>query len=174
MRMVLAALHFAALKHRMAHRTDGETPYINHPIEVCFLLSSYGEVGNTNVLAAGALHDVLEDTDTTPLELGQEFNIAIAHLVAEVTDDRSLGKDERRRKQVFDTEYLSLEAKHIRLADKTSNIRSLVLCPGNWTRKSMTGYLSFASQVVDQVRGASSALAAEFDKAAELAWKMVE
>ena len=81
MNKVLAALHFAALQHRTAHRADGKTPYINHPIEVCFLLSSYGEVGNLDVLAAGALHDVLEDTMTTPFDLAQEFGDEIVKLV---------------------------------------------------------------------------------------------
>jgi guanosine-3',5'-bis(diphosphate) 3'-pyrophosphohydrolase len=58
------ALVFAAAKHRDQRRKDAAaTPYIAHPIGVAHRLAAHG-IYDVYTLAAAALHDTLEDTDT--------------------------------------------------------------------------------------------------------------
>src|SRR4051794_38560648 len=95
--LVLKAAEFAAEKHRMQRRKDVDaSPYINHPLALANILISEGHVEDPDVLVAALLHDTVEDTDTTTDELEQEFGKRIAEIVAEVTDDKSLPKEERK------------------------------------------------------------------------------
>lgn len=69
-RLLLAAVQFAAVKHKDQRRKDEEaSPYINHPVSVANLLASTGSVADIEVLTAAVLHDTIEDTETTPEEL---------------------------------------------------------------------------------------------------------
>ncbi len=52
------------------------------------------------VLAAALLHDTIEDTDTTYDELVEAFGKRVADIVAEVTDDKTLEKSERKQAQL--------------------------------------------------------------------------
>ena len=54
---VVAAVHFAAEKHRKQMRKDGERPYINHPVTVMHILASEAGVHDPVVLQAAVLHD---------------------------------------------------------------------------------------------------------------------
>ncbi len=57
---------FAAEKHTFQKRKNGNNvPYINHPLEVTHILARAG-ITDVNILSAGALHDTVEDTKTTP------------------------------------------------------------------------------------------------------------
>ena len=81
--------------------------------------------GNTVLVVAALLHDAIEDQRKTRAEIADLFGIRVADLVAEVTDDKSLPKPERKRLQVEKTPKKSREAKMIKLADKTSNVSVL-------------------------------------------------
>src|SRR5687768_13721156 len=84
---LLRAAAFAALKHRDQRRKgQGATPYINHPLAVANVLANEARINDPVVLAAALLHDTVEDTETTHDELVAEFGVAIAGVVAEVTD----------------------------------------------------------------------------------------
>src|SRR5216684_2484658 len=99
--LLLKALAFAAHKHRDQRRKDAESsPYINHPIALADVLINEGGVTDVEVLCAALLHDTVEDTATTHEELVNAFGSKIARIVAEVTDDKSLPKAERKRLQV--------------------------------------------------------------------------
>src|SRR5947199_4835157 len=112
---LLAALNFAAQKHRAQRRKDSEaTPYINHPIAVAELLARVGQVDDLSVLQAAILHDTVEDTQTTPEEIENQFGEAVRKLVAEVTDEKSLPKAERKRRQIEHAPQLSTAAKQIK------------------------------------------------------------
>jgi (p)ppGpp synthase/HD superfamily hydrolase len=101
LKMLLKALAFAAHKHSDQRRKDVESsPYINHPISLASILCNEGHVTDTEVICAALLHDTVEDTDTTAEELEQEFSPAIRHIVMDVTDDKTLGKAERKQRQV--------------------------------------------------------------------------
>ena len=66
------ACNFAAIKHRSQRRKNGDIPYINHPLEVAYILSAAG-VEDVATLCAAVLHDTVEDTETTHEELLKEF-----------------------------------------------------------------------------------------------------
>ena len=94
------------------------TPYINHPIEVAEVLSRIGGITELATLQAAILHDTIEDTETTPQELEDYFGQEVRLLVQEVTDDKSLPKQERKRLQVEHAANLSTPAKLIKIGDK--------------------------------------------------------
>src|ERR1039457_1850639 len=97
---VLKAADFAAKKHAGQKRKGaaGE-PYLNHLIEVARLVADALPESDPNLLMAALLHDSIEDVGVTRQELIDEFSADVADLVAEVTDDKSLQKAERKRLQ---------------------------------------------------------------------------
>jgi (p)ppGpp synthase/HD superfamily hydrolase len=153
--LVLSAADFAAARHRDQRRKGRDSePYVNHLIEVAHHLSRSASGHDPVLLAAGFLHDTIEDTDTTLGELDALFGPDVAHIVAEVTDDKSLRKDERKRLQVATITTKSRRAQLLAIADKTANLRSLVRdAPTDWTRGRIVEYGAWAQRVVDQIRG---------------------
>jgi guanosine-3',5'-bis(diphosphate) 3'-pyrophosphohydrolase len=165
--LLLRALAFAAHKHRDQRRKDPEaSPYINHPIALADVLVNEGGVRDVEVLCAALLHDTVEDTATTPQELEETFGPRIARIVAEVTDDKSLAKAERKRLQVEHAAALSPEAKLVKLADKICNLRDVAeRPPASWDLARRREYFDWAKRVVDGLRGAHPRLEAAFDAA---------
>src|ERR1700759_4798401 len=99
--LVSEAADLAARRHNgMARKGRGSEPYINHLAEVANLLSSATDGADAELVAAGWLHDTIEDTETTREELARRFSDRVASLVVECPDDMSLPKAERRRLQV--------------------------------------------------------------------------
>jgi len=118
------------------------------------------------LVMGGLLHDTLEDTDATYEDLVQRFGPEVAALVAEVTDDKSLRKEERKRLQVETTPKKSRRAKLLKIADKTSNLRGLVQSPPvGWTEERLRDYVVWAAEVVRSCRGLNEKLEAAFDAA---------
>ena len=116
-------------------------------------------------LAAAVLHDTLEDTDTTAEELEREFGIEVRRIVEEVTDDKALPKDMRKRLQVEHTPHASAKAKLVKLADKICNIIDVTHDPpAHWDRERRLGYLGWSELVVSGCRGPNAALEQYFDR----------
>ena len=165
--LLTRAADYAARQH-IAQRRKGETaePYINHLTEVAALLAEATGGEDVVLLMGGLLHDTLEDTDTTCEDLVQRFGPEVAALVAEVTDDKSLRKEERKRLQIEKTPGKSRRAKLLKLADKTSNLRSLVQSPPKgWTEERLRDYVVWADAVVRSCRALNATLEAGFDAA---------
>jgi (p)ppGpp synthase/HD superfamily hydrolase len=162
---LLQALHFSADKHRHQRRKDrSASPYINHPIEVAHVLASVGGVSDLTTLIAALLHDTIEDTATTGDELEQQFGREVRVLVEEMTDDKSLGKAERKRLQVEHARTASHRAKLIKLGDKICNVRDVTHAPPEgWSPERRREYLDWTEQVVAGCRGASAALERHYD-----------
>ena len=161
------ALDFAARKH-VHQRRKGETaePYINHLADVARLLAAATEGKDSVLVIAGLLHDTLEDTDTSYDELVAEFGLEVAALVAEVTDDKSLEQAERKRRQVEHAHRKSRRAKMLKLADKTSNLHSILSSPPvGWSQARKRDYFNWARRVVEGCRGVNAYLEQEFDRA---------
>ncbi|KAM4630083.1 guanosine-3',5'-bis(diphosphate) 3'-pyrophosphohydrolase MESH1 [Polymixia lowei] len=158
--ILLETVNFAAEKHRNQRRKDPEgTPYINHPIGVARILSHEGGVTDIEVLQAALLHDTVEDTDTSIAELEITFGATVARIVQEVTDDKTLPKQERKRLQVEHAPHRSHQAKLVKLADKLYNLRDLNRCtPTGWTAERVQEYFVWASQVVKGLKGTNPAL----------------
>jgi guanosine-3',5'-bis(diphosphate) 3'-pyrophosphohydrolase len=167
--LVLQALSFAARKHRDQRRKGSDhAPYINHLIDVLDLLWRVGEVRDAEVLAAAVLHDTVEDTGTSAVELEGLFGARVRGLVMEVTDDKSLPQQVRKELQVEHAAELSEGARLIKLADKTSNVRDLANHPPIlWPAARRRAYRAWAKRVVDALRGSNAALEAEFDRVLE-------
>jgi guanosine-3',5'-bis(diphosphate) 3'-pyrophosphohydrolase len=166
-RLVCEAAELAARRHNgMARKGRGNEPYINHLAEVANLLSAATDGGDAELVAAGWLHDTIEDTATTQDELAQRFGLRVAGLVAEVTDDMSLPKSERRRRQVVDAPHKSNGAKLIKIADKISNVRARIHAdPTAEERDDLDNYAAWAERVVAGCRGVNAALDSLFDEA---------
>lgn len=169
--LVLRALHFAADKHRQQRRKDVHaSPYINHPIAVAEVLRNVGGVDDAATLAAGILHDTIEDTETTPAELEREFGREIRVLVEEVTDDMSQPSRVRKQLQIERAPHASPRARLVKLADKICNIRDLADSPpAEWSAERKRNYVTWAQAVVAGVRGTNATLEAHFDALCERA-----
>lgn len=170
-RLVSEAAEFAARRHNgMARKGRGDEPYINHLAEVANLLSQATGGEDAELVAAGWLHDTVEDTATTHDELARRFGPRVASLVAEVTDDMTLSKSERRQKQAEDAPRKSAGAKLIKIADKISNVRARTLpTPSRDEREDLADYLDFSGKVVAGCRGTNGVLDQIFDETVALA-----
>jgi GTP diphosphokinase / guanosine-3',5'-bis(diphosphate) 3'-diphosphatase len=164
---LLKAIAFAADKHRRQRRKDAEaSPYINHPIAVVTALAVEGEVSDEVTLLAAALHDTVEDTQTTFGELEEHFGPEVAGLVRELTDDKSRDKMERKRLQIEHAAQSSSRAKQLKIADKICNIRDItVRPPADWAPERRSEYLRWSERVVAGCRNVNAKLDQAFDQA---------
>jgi len=161
------ALDFAARKHvHQRRKGDLAEPYVNHLSDVARLLAEATGGDDVTVVIAGLLHDTIEDTETTFAELAKEFGPEVAELVSEVTDDKSLPKAERKRLQVETAPHKSARARMIKLADKTSNLHSMIASPPkDWNLERRREYIDWAARVAAGCRGVNAYLEQEFDRA---------
>lgn len=164
--LLLRALQFSARRHRDQRRKDSNgSPYINHPIEVASLLANEGNVSDLTALLAAILHDTVEDTETTPEEIGAEFGNAVRELVEELSDDKTLPKAERKRLQVERAPLISDRAKWIKIADKICNVRDVTHAPpSEWSKARRQEYLDWTERVVAGCRGSNPALEKHYDR----------
>jgi (p)ppGpp synthase/HD superfamily hydrolase len=170
-RLISEAAELAARRHNgMARKGRGNEPYINHLAEVANLLAAATGGTDAELVAAGWLHDTIEDTKTRRQELAEKFSGRVASLVVEVTDDMTLPKDQRRQKQIVDAPHKSASAKLIKIADKISNIRARILPdPSQAERDDLIDYVDWAEKVVAGCRGGNALLDRTFDETVKLA-----
>jgi (p)ppGpp synthase/HD superfamily hydrolase len=149
-------------------------PYINHLLEVASLVTQATGGTDANVVIAALLHDAMEDQGVTPETIASDFGQRVADIVIEVTDDKSLPKAKRKRKQVESAPKKSREAKLVKLADKTSNVRAVAGSPApDWSVERRLEYIEWAREVVAGLRGTSPWLERQFDEAADQAVRSV-
>ena len=163
--LFIRAVHFAADKHRDQRRKDAKaSPYINHPIALAQVLSEEAGITDIDVLCAAILHDTIEDTRTTVDELRTNFGHRITDIVLEVTDDKSLSKEQRKKLQIEHSSHASYEARLVKLADKICNLRDILASPpSGWSLERQQEYFEWAARVIDGVRGSNAQLEAIFD-----------
>jgi (p)ppGpp synthase/HD superfamily hydrolase len=123
----------AAARWHVHQRRKGsaQEPYINHLLEVAGLVTEATDGIIPRVVIAALLHDAIEDQGVSAETIASEFGQHVADIVMEVTDDKTLPKDERKRKQIESAPKKSREAKVIKLADKTSNVRAVANSPAS-------------------------------------------
>lgn len=161
------AIDFAARAHT-PQRRKGEAgePYVNHLAEVALLVAEATQGADANLVIAAYLHDTIEDQGVKHEALVAEFGRDVADLVREVTDDKSLPKAERKRLQVEHARNTSPRAKHLKLADKISNLNSILSSPpADWSAERKREYFEWAAKVVAGCRGVNPWLEACFDAA---------
>jgi GTP diphosphokinase / guanosine-3',5'-bis(diphosphate) 3'-diphosphatase len=164
MELVMRAAAFAAEKHRMQRRKDAESsPYINHPIQLAYILVQEG-IEDSTVLASALLHDTIEDTQTTLDEIEIVFGYEIARIVDECSDDKTLTKLERKQAQIAHAGKISPKAKLVKMADKIANVSDIDGAPpAGWSLERKREYFDWAKRVVDEMRGTHARLEARFD-----------
>lgn len=165
---LLRAALFAARVHA-THRRKGAAgePYVNHVLEVAGILAAHG--APAEAVLAGLLHDTVEDSgdDPEPItheRLVAEFGEAVAGIVAEATDDKSLPKETRKALQVRQAPKKSDAAKMLKLADKISNLRAIAASPpAGWDHGRRVEYVGWAGRVAAGLKGANPPLDALFE-----------
>ncbi len=121
--LIREALNFIGLKHGIQLRKDEKTPYVIHPIRVYFILkeANFSEQLHQTLLISALLHDVLEDTDTSLVELEEKFGKKITEIVKQLTKPRNMSKDS----WLWSFENFSEEAKIIKMADRIDNLKDM-------------------------------------------------
>ncbi|HEY9650152.1 MAG TPA: bifunctional (p)ppGpp synthetase/guanosine-3',5'-bis(diphosphate) 3'-pyrophosphohydrolase, partial [Coleofasciculaceae cyanobacterium] len=126
--LIAGAFEFAYHLHEGQYRASGE-PYIAHPIAVAGLLRDLG--GSSVMIAAGFLHDIVEDTDVTPDEIGARFGVEVRRLVEGVTKLSKFNFSSKTERQAenFRRMFLAMAADIrvivVKLADRLHNMRTL-------------------------------------------------
>ncbi|WHY65006.1 HD domain-containing protein [Neobacillus sp. SuZ13] len=124
MNIVQKAINFAAVAHRNQTRKATNIPYISHPFAVGMLLQK--EKCSDSVIAAGILHDTLEDTDTSYETLAEQFGEHIANLVRAASEpDKTLPWRVRKQHTIDMLKHLSIEEIQVITADKLHNLQSI-------------------------------------------------
>ena len=126
--LIRRAWAFCMQQHEGQKRASGE-PYIIHPLEVCQILADLKM--DSTAIAAGLLHDAVEDTDVTSAEIAKRFNEQVAHIVEGVTKldkikfaNREDHQAENIRKMLL-AMVTDVRVVIIKLADRLHNMRTL-------------------------------------------------
>ncbi|WP_375540665.1 HD domain-containing protein [Virgibacillus saliphilus] len=111
---------FAEKAHAGQKRKSSDAPYISHPIRVAERLEENGFTDE--VVCAGYLHDVVEDTPYEMKDIKCEFGERVAKLVAAHTEDKSKSWQERKQHTIDTITYAQKEIKYLIVADKLDNL----------------------------------------------------
>jgi (p)ppGpp synthase/HD superfamily hydrolase len=143
MNLVEKAERYAAEAHKLHVRKFTGEPYITHPAEVVAILKEFGE-DDPDVLAAGWLHDVVEDCPGYTIDrIAADFNPEVAALVKDVTGNPRPAKETKEEKSIrkLDDAYrlghAVPKAKNLKAADMLSNLRAAK----NASKDFLRGYL---------------------------------
>ena len=122
--MILRALKFSNRKHHGQVRKGSGAAYVTHPIAVSYLVAAYKRSKHLEeLISAALLHDALEDTDATFIEIARNFTPLVASLVLELSNDveqiEKVGKLEYQKKKMLGMSSYGLI---IKLADRLHNI----------------------------------------------------
>ncbi len=166
---VLRAADAAARWHVHQRRKGAaEEPYINHLLEVASLVAEATDGKDPELVIAALLHDAIEDQEVPRSVIAETFGNGVAKLVEEVTDDKNLPKQQRKRLQIKSAHKKSERAKILKLADKTSNLRDVAASPPpDWSVKRRLEYVKWARRVSEGLTGVSKRLEEEFEQAAK-------
>ncbi len=139
------AIIFAAEAHDGMRRKQSSTPYILHPMEAAVIVGTVTD--DQNVIAAAALHDVVEDAGISMHEVEERFGKRVAELVASETEDKmrplpaeSTWKARKSESLRILAEAKDLDIKILYLGDKLANLRSIYRV---WKEKGDGVWLAF-------------------------------
>lgn len=125
------AINFAVKAHSGVERRGKGFPYIVHPLEAVAIVATITK--DQEILAAAALHDVIEDTKYTEEDIRKEFGDRVAKLVSSESDIVIEGKSEadswqdRKRYAIDRLKKLDRDGKIVAIGDKLSNARAMLM-----------------------------------------------
>jgi (p)ppGpp synthase/HD superfamily hydrolase len=123
--LVERALVKAVELHKgQVRKGDGKIPYVVHPIEVGIIIARY--TTSPELVAAGILHDTVEDSKYTLEEIEAEFGSEVKNLVALLTEDKSIADWAARKNENIGRLRMNNDAYIIKSADALANMRSLL------------------------------------------------
>lgn len=130
MELVSEAISFAAKAHDGMRRKKGESPYILHPMEAAVIVGTMTD--DQNLIAAAALHDVVEDADITLGEIEERFGRRVRELVESETEDKRADLPPESTWRIRKEESLSvlkntddIAVLMVWLGDKLANMRAI-------------------------------------------------
>ena len=158
---LLAAIDFASLKHVGQVRNHADwVPYLIHPMRVALALFSEGVV-QEDLLITALLHDIFEDTRTLPEEIEARFGNPILLLVEELTELPGQAMADY-------VEKMSREARIVKLADRTHNLRDLIDHPPQiWRKDKVESFLERSRALLQALIGTHPELEREYRAALE-------
>ena len=145
-------------------------PYAVHLAEVATLTRAFG--GDDAAVAAAWLHDCIEDCAVVDAEVRAAFGDTVADLVGELTDPPRTPRARRRQLQVEKAAGKSAQARLIKVADKTSNLRSVAMSPPReWDAARKLAYVRWGVAVVAALPALPDGARATFLDVVETAWR---
>lgn len=147
------AIRVAAEAHKSQKRKSSGIPYIAHPMGVCLILVKAG-FHEESILAAAALHDVVEDTALTFEDLAETFSDEILQYVREMTEEKEAedGKKrswrDRKRDHIQVMQQASEGARAIELADKLHNLEAMLFDLQTEDRAEFWGHFGASPQEI--------------------------
>ncbi|WP_068676253.1 HD domain-containing protein [Oceanobacillus sp. Castelsardo] len=121
--MIEKARAFATKAHKGQTRKNSNSPYVTHPIRVAKRLQDAGF--NDELICAGFLHDVVEDTSYTINDIEETFGPVVTELVAAHTEDKTKSWQERKQHTIDTVKIARKEVKYLIVADKLDNLLGL-------------------------------------------------
>ena len=125
---VKKAYEYAEILHSGQTRQSGE-PYIIHPLNVAYILAEMH--ADSDTVCAGLLHDTIEDTNITKIDISHDFNQNIANLVDGVTKLSKMNFSSKKDQNYANTRKIITGINEdvriiiIKLADRLHNMRTL-------------------------------------------------
>lgn len=118
------AIEFAARAHRGQYRKGTQIPYILHPLRVAQILITLG--APRHVVVAAILHDTIEDTEATAVQIAETFGVDVAAVVEAASEpDQEAVWEERKQHTITSLRTASADALLVICADKLDNVRSM-------------------------------------------------
>jgi (p)ppGpp synthase/HD superfamily hydrolase len=124
MTKILDAENFAREKHKHQTRNDPDIPYSNHLEKVVEILKNLGITDET-ILAAGWLHDTIEDTDTDYDDIHDEIDKETADIVSTMTKDTRMIRNKREVVYCTQLKEGTWQAQIVKFADILANLEDL-------------------------------------------------
>lgn len=144
------ALKFATEKHKGQVRRIDKTPYINHPIRVADMIKLYApdDENLATLVASAYLHDTLEDTHTSFIELKDNFGLEVARIVMELSTAPFDSDDVKTAYLCRHLRFMSNKALTVKLADRLDNISDLA----NFDKSKMSVKIDQTEKMINAIQ----------------------
>lgn len=151
------AVEFSFKAHKGQKRKGTGIDYIAHPMTVGVILAKLGL--KKEIIMAGVLHDIIEDTDHTKRDIEKKFGEKVSNLVEEVSEkDRDLPYIERKQRAAAKLLNVSKEAALIKAADVLANTTDLIIDLENRGKNAFEIFHSGKDEKIKQIERVISVL----------------